>query len=355
MPGELSFVTLAIPLMCQPAGEAVTPAEVAALANRRRVQTIHVVTRREMYLPAIAPHPWSVESEYWLDGEKLRADHVNHNPTTGSASGRREVECRNCQRTGYNLYYRVADRAVSTLTPAAQDHLFPLEATFDPRLLGFSPNEFGLLRKGRLDGLVGSPARKNTRTKAVTVDGSPCVVVRFDLPSGAVQHAIWLDPARGHHPVRFEAHIPDQRGGPALLGTAVITPQPVGDGMWFPKRIEVTGAVGGEVTTRETADILTVEVNRPIPPEVFTLGGIRVAENAFFTVVGDRDRVQVWRGGKLVPYSQVVAEAEAAGTAVQPVPVPLDQPVTGRPWGWYLAAGAFLAVAVGLVLRGRSH
>lgn len=323
--------------------------EAVALSGRRDIRTLYVVTRREEERDGQPGKVRKAEATFWMDSDRLRVDHVDHDPDLGVAAGRRHVEGINCELAGYVLQYQDIPRVAARLEPKGKGSMFPAEPTFDPRLLGFLPDPFVLLRHGRLDGVVAATDRTQLRGAQEKLDGTDCWVARFEKKGGAIRGAIWYDPQKGYQPIRFEFESPTR--DQIVRSVQAVTLQRVGD-VWYPKTLRFTRHLGQRLVQQETVEVTQVRINEPIQPEVFTLRGIGIPEGTVFGIPSRRPESWAWTGSRLVPNSDYLKGLREQGT-IPPEPdtepVPVIPPADGRRY-WLYGVAAALAVAAGLFL-----
>jgi hypothetical protein len=328
-----------------PVAEDVAAVEKAALANRQAVRTAYVVLRRDYRSHKDPADNRKAEATIWMDGDRLRTDHVDHYPGLGDQAGRRYIECFNCERPGHHLTYPEVPHVVGRLEPVPGGKFESVRATIDPRLIGYVPVTYGVLWHFRLDSYIGRADRSDPQLTREALNGVDCRVVRYTFVQGKVQVAIWFDPKRGHHPLRI---VHAENGFRMAVD---VEPQPAGNGLWYPKTVRFTEHVGGKLAIEEVVEVTEVRLNEPIPADTFMLRGMGIADGTHFSVYGTKptERSWVWTGGQLVPLAKLEAERERREGVPNPEPVPLVS--TARPRYWLYAVAAGLVVAAVPFLR----
>jgi hypothetical protein len=332
-------------LLGQPLVGDITAAEALALDNRRAVKSIYVAMRFVHKSSTDSSQNRKSEAKIWMDGDKLRADHIDHHPSLGKQTGRRYIECFNCERPGYHLTYPEVPHTMGRLLPQKDGKFAPVRPTFDPRLLGYVSGRYGTLHNFRLDSDIARSDRNNIQLTDEIMDGHNCQVVRYTIDKNDVRVAIWFDTMRGYHPIRFTF----EDGNKTFHQSTAVDLQPVGNGLWYPRIVRFAQHVRGMLDVEETIEVTEVRINQPIPVETFSLKGMEIADGTYFDIVGTTERSWVWRDGKLIPYASEREKWAKQGLIQPPEPVPLVAP--SRPRYWLYAAAAILVVAAILFLR----
>jgi hypothetical protein len=115
----------------------VTSVEKTALANRLAIRTAYVVLHRKYESFQDSSDNRRSEATVWMDGDRLRNDYIDHYPGLGEQTGRRYIECLNCERPGHHLTYPEVPHFAGRLEPRRGTKFEPSRPTFDPRLIGY--------------------------------------------------------------------------------------------------------------------------------------------------------------------------------------------------------------------------
>lgn len=329
-----------------PAQVDVASVERAALANRQAVRTAFLSVRCNYKSYSKPTDDRRSEATIWMDGDRLRTDHVDHYPGLGEAAGKRYIECFNCERPGHQVSYPELPHVAGRIEPMISGKPRKAAATIDPRLFGYVPMDYSTLGHFRLDSYIGRTDRSDPLLTREMLDGVECRVVRYTLVQGKVRVTTWFDSKRGYIPLRMEST--EGNIDHEFRMSVSVVPQSVGNGLWYPKSVRFTLHQASKLETDETIEMTEVRINQPIPDETFALKGMGIADGTHFSIVGTKEESWVWRNGQLVTGASEDAKRVKEHGIPNPEPVPLLP--SARPRYWLYGVGAGLAVGGALLV-----
>jgi hypothetical protein len=223
---------------------------------------------------------------------------------------------------------------------------------FDPRTLGYLCDPAG--RDARLDENIGNPDRKDSTYTEESVAGQKVYKLGFGFPKTTTRCVAWIDPAQGHNVTRIEYHELTKTGVNRLYVARSDLKQYGPERAWYPTRHTYEVFESGELRRSSVTAVTDCELNTPIDPRVFTLGGMGVPVGRG-VAMKSRTESGRWDGERIV----VGAEAERLAQKMTPpeaetLPRPVEPP---RPNYWLIAAAVVLTgiavVALGYAARRR--
>ncbi|MBY0461228.1 MAG: hypothetical protein K2V38_28220 [Gemmataceae bacterium] len=283
----------------------------------------------------------------WLSGKRIRSDVVR---SGGAFANFRIVDCLHCDKEGWGIEVIDKPGVASEIFRLEQPNAPELRDAIDPRLVGYYPNIFAILRESRLDSYVGGTNRTPPEVSLARLDGVDCWLLKWPSNKDVWSSSVWVSPSQGWNVVKIELRSPPET---QQLDTRSVTSelaQSPSSRLWFPSRVVFESRVGGELKEREVLTISDVRINEDIPPEVFTLPGIQLRERAYIQNRADPKKSGFWQPATQTTTRPLPPIATAPAEAATPVNPPAS------PNYWLLAVcvlAAVGAVAV-LVLRRRS-
>ena len=321
--------------------------ESLAVKSRSAIMSAQLSLRIESVYEA-APRPdLRVTKSFmriWQDASHYRADVKKLNPV-----GSDHVVCTNCERAGYSFQVTGTGQAsVFRPDPSKRLNTGYRKSAFDPRALGYFlsghqnwVDERDVPLPLDTDLAVGRSPRTASRGK---LDGRPAIRLDCKHLKSGIDQTVWLLPESDHAVALIELRGTTSRDGTCHLTQRSWLTRDADSGIWFPTRCVFEEVGDGKTTFREEIVVESTVLNKPIPPEVFTIAGVGLKEGAW---VYDRDRgpqPMVISSGKMVPF------VEAAKPTTLPRPV---SPVAGTRSNWWYAAAAagFLLAGGTLAVR----
>jgi hypothetical protein len=283
--------------------------------------------------------------QVWVDGRQLRIDRLPHPDVPADqqqhAMGR-EISCRNCLGPDLDTLHTVLRTAVYTVPRGQRSLAGSLDPVFDPRAIGMA---CGMLYDHESRTLSTAINNATWTNRTVTVGADGLLLLAATVPGWGTARC-WIDPARGHNPVRFEEiSSPTIPGAPKNVEVTrdIELAQDAVSGRWFPSRLRFRATHDGKPHMVEDIEVVSAEVDRPIDPKVFSLAGFGLPIGELVFEPG-ATKEQYWDGQRLVPNSPVVGKAEVV--THQPTTPPRPATPAGWPVGRWLTAGGAVAVAL---------
>ena len=177
---------------------------------------------------------------------------------------------------------------------------FPLFRFYDPRLIGCSPVGFGHLHSQTYDSFLARPGRLDITAQSELLSGTPAAKLEWKRPEGMVQRA-WIAREKGSRLIRAETD-GVFRGAPLFDRLESDVTKDEKSGVWFPKRVEFTRTVDGELKKREILEIRNARFNHNLNESVFMLEGLDIRPGAEIyddTTDGPQIR-RIWDGKAIV-------------------------------------------------------
>ncbi len=346
-PLVLSLAVLGV--MVQPPKPNVKEIEERAIQAREKIRSARVSLRLEsnVYESGAIKESTRSTATIWQSGTKIRADVIRDG---GTFAGFRTVDCLNCDKDGWGI--RANDK------PQMATTVFRLGGTgaelrdaIDPRLLGYSPRSFAALRDARLDGTVGRPDRDEPVVTSERLNGLDCWVIRWTNTNGA-RVSVWVCPSQGDNVFRVEVRSPSEQKPEHVQAVFTELSQSQPSGLWFPKRVIYEDRPGGDLRRREVVDITELHLNEAIPPETFTLDGIKLRLGAYISDQSERKRSGFWD-----PATQTITPPSPPASLFQPSKPATPVDISSRPTNYWLvaaSAGCAVAAITIVLLRRRS-
>jgi hypothetical protein len=320
--------------------------ESRALQARQQIRTLQATFEVEPTSFGSRQAPARLTTTIWLSGNQIRADVVRQ----GSAfAGFRTVECLNCDKEGWGIRANDMPRMATSVFRLGPSGAEDMRDAIDPRLIGYAPNTFAVLKNMRLDSWVGRTDRDDPAVTAERFEGLNCWVVRWANKNGW-RSGVWVCPSQGHNVIRIESRSPPNEKQQLVQAVTSELVQVQPSGLWFPRRAVYEQRTDDDLEYREIIQVSDVRVNEPIPAETFTLAGIGLRPGAF---VLSEDRK---KGGRWDPVTKTTTRPVPPANLFQDTTpaTPVD-PDTPRPTNYWLVAAcvgfALAAVAVVLVRR----
>lgn len=324
--------------------------EERAIQAREKIRSARVGLRIEsnVYESGAVKESTQRTATIWMSGTKIRADVTRDG---GTFAGFRTVDCLNCDTDGWGIRANDKPPMATTVFRLNAPGASELRDAIDPRLIGYAPRSFARLKGARLDGTVGRPDRDEPIVTTERLNGLDCRVLRWTNKNGA-RVGVWVCPAQGYNVLRIEARSPAGQKPEHVQSVSSELSQSQPSGLWFPRRVVYEDRPGGELREREVVDITEVQLNEAIPPETFTLDGIKLRAGAYIANQGDRKKSGFWD-----PATQTITPPSPPPGLLQ-VANPATPVETGsRPTNYWLVAAsvgcAVAAIAVILVRRRR--
>jgi hypothetical protein len=318
--------------------------EKQVLEYRRALKTAEIQLSQATYSKENGPPDDERRTKIWFDGKKLRNDLVYR--LSGEKTYHREIHGRHCEREGYLLYY-TDEKPPPGVAYGLEFHKIGPDTdpascpVIDPRLLGLIIRPSYNLPDSHLDEFVRPSDRHPPSIRKTRVNGKELLLVEYTFLSGTRVRE-WIATDRGPSIVRMESEY-DKDGKPCIHSLVCdFADAPTAGGYWFPKSCTYHYTIDGKMgALREVATIDVISLNKPIPPEAFTLAGMGITQGSTITGLPRADKADglpEWNGDTII-------------TPKRPV-VPLASPAIMPGWRNPLLLGGsvFLALLAGLVI-----
>ncbi|VTR92474.1 Uncharacterized protein OS=Singulisphaera acidiphila (strain ATCC BAA-1392 / DSM 18658 / VKM B-2454 / MOB10) GN=Sinac_4887 PE=4 SV=1 [Gemmata massiliana] len=301
-------ICLAIVGLCRGQGSAPPCAEIerSALSARTQIKTITVklmIATRAFRRSPDSPELQISERTLWLDGEHSRGDIVRN---SGPYASIRFSDCLNCGKAGWAISANQIPNNATNIVPIEKGKEAEFRNVFDPRILGYCPMIVDTLCDRRVDTIVGSADRDEPIVTQSQSDGADSLLIRW-TSHRKVQISVWISPAKGWNVTRIETLSPETPQSTARW-KAILQSQLAkvdGTNIWYPRQVVFQQFNGSVPTIEETVDVKEVQINQPIPSEIFTLAGLKLKDNTYI-VSPHSDETGVLRKGVVVPIPGLV-------------------------------------------------
>jgi hypothetical protein len=275
----------------------------------------------------------------WWDDQHQRTDCLPAPPERAN----RIVHCIHCETVGSGLIYHEEDNLLASLKPLADYKQGSFTLIRDPKVFGHS---FGGLSQNEksIDSLIARMGVKKAQAGVVEGPFGEMWELRWPTDDPGVSFAITADPNRGFEITSIESKGKDFR-------ESIRADLKRWGEVWYPERITFEQWFGDKRQRLEEVVIKSATFNQLIPPETFTLAGIKMLPGHPIRVNGNL-RIEQVDEGKIGPLE---SNANSLGDPTPPpsaAPVRVAEPGEWRVNPWLLAAGVALAVsAVALIVR----
>jgi hypothetical protein len=309
--------------------------EKQVIAYRHTLKTAEVKLSQATYSKESGSPSYKQTTKIWFEGNKLRNDlELRRSP---EEPFHREIHGRHCEREGFQLYYteekspgEAFPLEFHQLRPDTDPLSFPV---IDPRLMGLAICRSCDLPLAHFEKWVHPSNRQPPSIRKTSLAGKELLLVEYTFLQGA-RVRMWIAPDLGPSIVRMESEY--VKGGKPHLHSLVcdFADSPV-DSYWYPKTCTYQFMIEGKIETKEIANIEITSLNKPLPPEVFTLAGMGIAKDTVITGlprVDKTDGLPTWNG-------------EAVLTPKMPA-VPLAPLATPPAWRRPLLLAGSLALAL---------
>lgn len=262
----------------------------------------------------------------------------------------RRIVCRNCERENHYVEFsdvRFPDgkRMVLELRPLKKEEKL---RGFDPRLIGFIPNNPHVLAHDDLETVVGKGERSNQTLRQERLGEVDCYVIAFDTKGrkGPQRWEYWAAPSRDYMLLRVSVTNTNPDHTVQGLVENELAQYERGD-IWFPRTSTYKELTDGKISTTVTLRVKSAEFNGPPDNTPFTLAGMNLPEGTTVDARSPdgRSKTYTWKNEKLTDY--------VYPRQLLTMPPP---PKPGTRWWLYVVAGvlAVLALAsLGLYWRRR--
>lgn len=345
----LTLLTLLVSMPTAPSAEEVIG---RVLAERAKIRSWHVTGSYRYNDRRPEPANHAFQFELWREGEKARTDRrpLGPEPTRGWKLGEREVTCVGCWPTdGRAVWARFPTHMVEHIAPP-----FPTTRGHADKV-GIDIRKFGLLS----DSIIGHPSRpidKVLREHPLAV-GSPVVadgtiVLTGTHPKHGFTRRLTVDPARGYCVTAIDGSGVMPGSDPPIRWrqrTRITPARDPASGLWYVRESAFEELRDDAPSHELTVTLDTVELNRPLDPKAFSLGGLGIPVGFMVSSVDD-PFPRYWDGAKVAdkpPLDRVVVY-----TPPPAPPEPVEPPRAG--WSGWLAPGlavGFAGAAVVLLRR----
>jgi hypothetical protein len=205
----------------------------------------------------------------------------------------------------------------------------------DPRVFGIKPIQFGLLPSVQFDETLSS-IKPGDSCEAVTFRGQPAIRSIRKLPGDHPFEIIrWYLPSCGGEVAKYERidHTPDDQNS---LVYETFPELHKASGIWYPRRTVYIFTAKGKIVNHEEVIVKELEINKPLPPDTFSLRGLPVPIGRTIRGLEGSDSKHNWDGTHPIPHDEYVKNQNAA---------PPPTPTASTSSFWYWAAIFFGAVA----------
>lgn len=318
--------------------------EKAALDARSQIRSIYVkLSVKTEWFPAPSEADQVSRREIWLSGNKIRGEIIRDK---GPDVGVRFIDCTNSEADGWMISASNRLNSASYTHPIGTKGRPELEHTSDPRVLGYSPSQFTLLRSVRLDSVLGNPGRTAPTVENTMLGGTECMLLKWRTNlKEDVQ--VWVAPSKGHSVVRIDVVGP---GGELERTRSTIRSelQPIADSkFWYPKKVWLERHNGNALETKELVEVSEVRINHAIPAETFTFAGVKLADSTFI-IKPKEEESGFLRDGVIVPKQR----SRPSDQKQIPPPVPVEESGKNR-YGLIALSVLCSLAAIAVAFRGR--
>ncbi len=324
--------------------------EERAIQAREKIQSaeVHLRIERNKYEGGVVKQTTRMTATIWVSGTKIRADVIRDG---GTFAGFRTVDCLNCDKDGWGIRANDKPQIASSVFRLGPDISGELSNVIDPRIIGYIPTSYETLRNYRLDTAVGRPDRDEPVMKSERLEGLDCWAIRWTNKNGA-RMGVWICPSQGYNVVRIEARSPAVSKTEGVQSVSSELRQVHPSGIWFPRRVIYEGRSGSELYEREVIDVTEVQLNGAIPPESFTLEGIKLRRGAYISSGDDPKKNGFWD-----PATQIITPPTPPANLLQAskAATPVEDGSRSTNY-WLVAACVGLSLAaIAVILIQRRH
>lgn len=272
----------------------------------------------------------------WWDDKHQRTDYT---PSTPEPSNR-IVHCINCEKNGWGLVYHEEKNLLATLKPVADYEKGAFHLIRDPRLFGHSFGGLSQSDKG-IQRLFAQQAPTVPKVTVIPGPDGDLWQIRWTYDDPDISFTITADPNRGFEVTAIESKGKDFR-------ESLRTVLKRWDKTWYPERITFEQWFGDKRTAFEEVVIKSASFNQPIPPETFTLAGVKMLPGHPIRV-DDKLRIEQVDDGKIGPLE---SDTHLSDPTLPPsaAPVRVADPAEWHVNPWLLAAAGIIVVAAVVLL-----
>lgn len=292
----------------------------------------------------------------WFDEQHRREDKLERaEKQTSFIAGYERILCLNCESPGH-LISAVRGPVEATFKKMATTDVYLKVTLVDLRFLGIyavhypnhgttNENIAGELKKR----LMSPDSHKYTVTKS----GQLYTVESFFRFTGARQQIV-IDASKNY---LVTSIVRDLNAEGKHIECAFIMSgiNEVAPGIWYASVINHVQKENGKQTLCEQYTISDLVINKPIPPNIFTLAGIGLADGTSISTPDEHGQDMKIKGGKIVNASVFRRDNSPGVSVAQPSPEPVAVPAstvsTSSRWPYALGAGVFAIVTVFFLRR----
>lgn len=277
--------------------------EAKVLASRRQIHSGKVSFTINMTKADGSERETPLTVWFDHDKKKIRTDGIV--PAKKSIAPYRQIQCVNCEKPDYSVEYHEVilengGQVVLQLAPVKGGRTFRL---FDPRLLGFIPEQPLVLYTCHLESVIGRGDSSSPTVRQDRLRGVDCYVIAFDTKN-LNRYEYWVAPSKGYMLLRIG--VTDMNPGSGI-STVVENElrQFERGGIWYPKTCVCTRTDKGKVVRKGVVRTTSAEFN-VIDDSVFSLAGMGLKD---YVVVDYRkpdgtSTTYTWKGQKLTDFVQ---------------------------------------------------
>ncbi len=271
----------------------------------------------------------------WWDDKHQRTDCIPSLPEPTN----RIVHCVNCEKDGWGVVYHEEKNLLATLKPLADYEKGSFHFIRDPKLFGHAFG--GLSQSEKLERLFAQRAPMVPKVTVVVGPDGDLWKLTWTYDEPDIWFTITADPNRGFEVTEIESMGKDFRESVrAVLKRWEKT--------WYPERITFEQWFGNKRTVFEEVVVKSATFNQPIPPETFTLAGLKMLPGHPIRV-DSKLRIERVNDGKIGPHDSDTPLSDPTPPP-SAAPVRVAEPGEWRVNPWLLTAGAALAIAAIVLL-----